>query len=197
MNRINNNADGGNRQIQPRDFSFLSEADQFLEKTIVAMAYKLFGYDPDEPFPIVIDGIKLVCSDNGTAVENLYLTHGLFVFVNKIWSFPGFVWYKDFNCEHRVFSQGTQQNLVGDAFYYELKTKIAPPSPVWRDDNGNNMQDMDVHEVDVCDIVSTGAPLTAKILKMRNKANGVQDNKLEDDFMVATGDLLNRMGPIF
>lgn len=172
MNRINNNADGGNRQIQPRDFSFLSEADQMLEKAIIGMALLQAGY-PDGSKPVVIAGcyVEGEPDQSNTAVENFRVTPGIIAWKDRLWEFPGVVYYEN----------GVNQTSVTVMFSHTIAVDFetnardssfdvdAAPSPVYRDSGNNNLQDMYVHTSNNCKIGAiTSAGVVASDTRQRS-----------------------------
>lgn len=162
MNRINNAADGGNRQIQPRDFSFLSEADQFLEKAMVSLVWKLHGYgSPQQGKAVVFSGMEMDWGGASTSDLTMGVTEGLFVYEDRIWSFPGWYWWKNGHISN--LSAG---GLSLPSYYSEVSNLCAvfkrntrdgsydmdaEPSPVYHDNGGSNLQDMYVHTFNDCE----------------------------------------------
>lgn len=171
MYRINTSADGGNRQILPRDFSFLSEADGQIVQAFGDFLMNMMDLHPENGDALILSGCKWELFDMGNQVEELLIS-------------PGTIYCHDQNGQGIIVDMdkyiivqghrreqgrpilnpfnGTTPPNISSLFDFEhiyISTAISEvaPSPVY---SSSNAQDVHVHEriVGGWEYLNGGAP---------------------------------------
>lgn len=154
MNTINNSADNGNRQIQPRDFSFLSEADQMLQTAVVNVLFRCWGKDNSDA--ICVSGMEISAYLNiNNTVEHMSIAPGIVAYKGVLFEFEGYVFYDNGQMIQEYNNHIHYLDFQHQGLSYN---KIAEPSPVYRSVGGNNIQDVECHQKNIVVMKSKPTP---------------------------------------
>lgn len=83
MKRVTHNADNERRQVVPKDFSFLSDADSDVVKGMASMVAALLGISASSP--IILSGCKLTRQESG-GVVTYTMGDGLIMYAGAIYT---------------------------------------------------------------------------------------------------------------
>ncbi len=152
MNHTDNSADNIPRQVVPRDFSFLSEADQVIVQGLYGLLETVSGY-PGCAF--ILQGMHVSGTGDGLAAD-IDIAPGMFLFDGKLYIL-----------ENSVHLSGL---MSGRDVHFILEEKDCEPSPVYDE---NLAPTVNCHKKYICgDVVNNLATPAVKASDMKRFESG-------------------------
>lgn len=154
MKRVTHDADNERRQVVPKDFSFLSDADSDVVVGVASIVATLLGMSPDDP--IILRGCRLTRQRSGDTVTYT-MGDGLIMYAGAIYSVnnvPPVVVEGD-------MTVGALAEFL-DTYYVIFGASTVSPSPMYK----YGEQQVACHEE--CKVTGISATPDAETIKLKD-----------------------------
>ena len=154
MKRVTHNADNERRQVVPKDFSFLSDADSDVVVGVASMVATLLGMSPSDP--IILRGCRLTRQRSGDTVTYT-MGDGLIMYAGAIYSVNN---VPPVAVEGNMTAGAFEEFL--DTYYVVFGASTVSPSPMYK----YGEQQVACHEE--CKVTGLSTGQTAENVKLKD-----------------------------